>query len=582
MFEPLKSGDMLENTYEIIRLMYRRQKVTCYSAQDAQRLNYIIKEYVLPSNNPEIAGQLKAYIHAQADKLQDYNNIGLPVIQQLIDLDNRVYVVFQNPEGRTLREFVDKSRMMLTGDLIKGWLGQVGIAMINLHREQPPIVLGTLNPDNITVTNLGKAKIGDMGDEFFFPPVKEDPEYHELSLPFFAPEQLMGEPPSSLSDIYALGAICYYCFNGNLPALDIEQIKSARYNPSMLDNTLAPQSGWDVIPDDVASTIKKAMQFRPRNRFLSVEDFLDQLLGKEGAYDLARIEISPQSLEFTKVKKGEILSGQFKAKNTGRGLLNATVAANQPWIKVCPTAFVSNDESIRFWIDSSDLSIGGRFEGKIEVAGKDDHAEFFLSIETMASVFNRLPNLVASVLIMLYMYIPIILVGFFIFGLFNYGIMEVEHFYQAQLRGFSANDTMEKLRLLSTVKIPAKYIFNGRIAQLFFLLFPFLVPYYLSSFYAHLPEQRAKYVWVFYLIAMFMPIILLNLALTIFVPLRILLKDPGIKCFYITNSMYSFMLINLVTGIFLLVPPERRKAFSLYAAIMMLAYVATLVYYVLL
>jgi len=591
MLEPLKPGQLLHNTYEILRLLYQRQEVACYSAQDAQRLNYTIKEYQLPADNPQEARKISEYIKAQAEKLQGFNNNNLPKVQEVIEGEKQVYLVLESMEGRSLREFVEKNRMMLSGDLIRGWLGQVGMAIVNLHREKPPIVLGTLNPDNISVTNLGKAKIGDVGDEFFFPRVKEDQAYQALSRPFYAPEVLFGETPSIYSDIYSLGAVCYFCFHGQLPQPDLERLKNARYNPSLLDSTLAPPIDQDNISESVGATIRKAMQFRPRNRQPIAEDFLDQLLGTEGSYDLARIEIDPPVLAYADIQKGDIVAGSFKVKNTGRGLLNATVTPNKPWIKVSPNAFVSNDEKIQFWIDGSEIPTGDDLDAKIEVAGQDDHAEITIRLSTRPSLFNRIPNLLASLLLALYMFIPILLIGFFIFGLFNYGILEIEHFYQAQLRECAELDILGKLKFLSTVKVPSKYIFNARISQLFFLLFPFFVPYFLSMFYNRQSGQKAKYIWIFYVLAMFTPLILLKLAMQIFVPVRVFLTAPGMDCFNLTHSIYAYIIINLAAGIYLLIPPGYRlpgfvrKSSLLYGISVFLvaaAYLAVLVYYVIL
>lgn len=118
------------------------------------------------------------------------------------------------------------------------------------------IVHGDVKPENILLTKSGTAKLGDFGLARM---VGQGESSRSMAGPpgYLAPEQLRGETPSVLTDIYSLGATLCHLLTGNLPHAS---------PPSELD-----------LSNELRSLIERAAAENPVDRFRSAAQFADAL-----------------------------------------------------------------------------------------------------------------------------------------------------------------------------------------------------------------------------------------------------------------------------------------------------------------
>jgi len=125
-------------------------------------------------------------------------------------------IVMELISGITLRELVARGPVDLPAvfDLV----GQVAAAMQAAHARG--LVHGDLKPSNLMVDEAGRLRILDLGLAFH-----DDAQAtmsvmqldQQGTIAYMAPECLLGQPPGRLSDVYALGVVCYEMICGARP-----------------------------------------------------------------------------------------------------------------------------------------------------------------------------------------------------------------------------------------------------------------------------------------------------------------------------------------------------------------------------
>ncbi len=171
-----------------------------------------------------------------------------PNIVRLIDSgesgDGRLYAVFEFVPGRTLREVLAAEGMLGTGEAIQ-LMTQVLDALSCAHAQG--VVHRDLKPENIILTRTGvrrNALILDFGlgvltsTEQAGDRSRLTASREMMGTPCYAaPEQLRGEPPSPLSDLYSWGLVLLECLTGEVAV-----------NGSTAHEVLMKQLGPEPIP----------------------------------------------------------------------------------------------------------------------------------------------------------------------------------------------------------------------------------------------------------------------------------------------------------------------------------------------
>jgi len=125
-------------------------------------------------------------------------------------------IVMELISGITLRELVARGPVELA--TVFDLVGQAAAAMQAAHTRG--LVHGDLKPSNLMVDDAGRLRILDLGLAFH-DDAQATTSVMQLdqqgTIAYMAPECLLGQPPGRLSDVYALGVVCYEMICGQRP-----------------------------------------------------------------------------------------------------------------------------------------------------------------------------------------------------------------------------------------------------------------------------------------------------------------------------------------------------------------------------
>ncbi|HTR98284.1 MAG TPA: serine/threonine-protein kinase, partial [Bacteroidota bacterium] len=219
-----------------------------------------------------------------------------PNIAQLIDAgstdDGWPYLIMELVDGRRIDEYCDERLLGVTERLR---LFQVVCGAVRFA-HQHLVVHRDIKPGNILVTANGTPKLLDFGIAKLLTDGEAPGERTRTGLGFLtpeyaSPEQLRGEPATTVSDVYALGMLLYrlltgrrpYDFRGSSP-LEISRtiLETEPTRPSGRDVTISvagstPASIRRMLGGDIDAIVLMALRKEPDRRYQSVQDIADDV-----------------------------------------------------------------------------------------------------------------------------------------------------------------------------------------------------------------------------------------------------------------------------------------------------------------
>ncbi|MBZ0173510.1 MAG: serine/threonine protein kinase, partial [Phycisphaerales bacterium] len=133
--------------------------------------------------------------------------------------DGRPYFVMEYVEGQSLTAYCDANNLPITDRLRV--FGKVCDAVQYAHTNL--VVHRDLKPENIIVTPGGEPKLRDFGIAKLINPqlaavvAITGPMMRLMTPEYASPEQVRGEPISTLTDVYSLGVLLYELLSGHRP-----------------------------------------------------------------------------------------------------------------------------------------------------------------------------------------------------------------------------------------------------------------------------------------------------------------------------------------------------------------------------
>src|SRR5262249_28444428 len=130
--------------------------------------------------------------------------------------DGRPYLVLERVDGEPITEWCTR-RGLGVAERLRLLLACCD-AVAAAHRQL--VVHRDLKPSNILVTRDGEVKLLDFGIAKLLEEEGIDAtraEVRVLTPSYAAPEQILGEPVSTATDVYALGVLAYELLTGRLP-----------------------------------------------------------------------------------------------------------------------------------------------------------------------------------------------------------------------------------------------------------------------------------------------------------------------------------------------------------------------------
>ncbi|MCC7126394.1 MAG: serine/threonine protein kinase [Acidobacteria bacterium] len=216
-----------------------------------------------------------------------------PNIAHLIDAgttpEGSPYLVMEYVAGQPITEWCDARRVD-----VPARVALVRVACeATQHAHQALVVHRDLKPSNIFVTGSGEVKLLDFGIAKLMEPdggaTTTVSGWHALTPAYSAPEQRAGEPVTTATDVFVLGAVLYELLTGLRP--DVEGSVMA---PSRAVRSLATTSAHEaqaaasarnstparlarLLAGDIDRVVLKALAPEPARRYGTAGQFADDL-----------------------------------------------------------------------------------------------------------------------------------------------------------------------------------------------------------------------------------------------------------------------------------------------------------------
>ena len=284
-----EKGTVLDGKYEILKEIGRGGMSVVYVAMDL-RLNkqWAIKE--IKDDGSQDTQTLLKGLEREANILKKVDHPVLPRIVDIIQKDNKVYVVMDYVEGRPLSNILTEQGAQPQEHVIQ-WAKDLASALDYLHSMDPPIIYRDMKPSNIMLKPNGKVKLIDFGTAKEYK-IENNADTTALGTRGYAAPEQFGDAQGrgiyntdARTDIYCLGATLYHIVTGKNPCEPPYKIEPIRkWNPAL-------SSGFEKI-------LLKCTQPNPNDRYQSCSELLYALDHYDELDDQFRIQMRKRFTAF--------------------------------------------------------------------------------------------------------------------------------------------------------------------------------------------------------------------------------------------------------------------------------------------
>jgi serine/threonine protein kinase len=206
----------------------------------------------------------------------------VPATDLLVD-DHELVLVTPYVESLSLGEVLDRAKRARIGVPAPVAVRIVVDALSGLHAAHEArdaegrrlgIVHGDVSPRNLIVGTDGFTRIVDFGASRSGRPTHSTGVL-EGSLPYMAPEQMMGRALDRRADVYAAGVVLHEALSGRSP-FPVGDVADTVLSV-VVGLGAQPSSRTSGIPPQIARVIAGAVHRSPEARFSTAERFADSL-----------------------------------------------------------------------------------------------------------------------------------------------------------------------------------------------------------------------------------------------------------------------------------------------------------------
>jgi tetratricopeptide (TPR) repeat protein/tRNA A-37 threonylcarbamoyl transferase component Bud32 len=264
--------------YRIVRQIGHGGTARVYLAErdDGQFTQRVALKLLRPGHDSEIdQGRFRA-------ERQILASLSHPNIARLLDGgmsdDGLPYLVMELIDGEPIDRYCDAHALPLRKRL--EMFMTVCEATQYAHRNL--VVHRDLKPSNVLVTAEGQVKLLDFGLAKLLERRPEDlasvplTSQHWMTPEYAAPEQVRGEPATTLTDVYQLGVVLYELLTGTLPfgrrehsSYDLAHAILEREAPQ--PSSVSAHGGGSALRGDLDAIVLNALRKEPEQRYASVE-----------------------------------------------------------------------------------------------------------------------------------------------------------------------------------------------------------------------------------------------------------------------------------------------------------------------
>lgn len=191
------------------------------------------------------------------------------------------YLVMEYLEGLPLDRMLEKGSLPFPKAC--AWVAEIACALGVAHRKG--VIHGDVKPANVLITNDGRVKLMDFGmarlasHDTGASPLLGTPAY-------WCPEQILGKPQDSRSDLFSLGVVLYEMVTGKRP-FDADSLQGICGR--VLSSTPLPASHANPsVPASFDGIIVRCLAKDPAARYATAEILAEEL------YPLARHKVVPE------------------------------------------------------------------------------------------------------------------------------------------------------------------------------------------------------------------------------------------------------------------------------------------------
>lgn len=198
-------------------------------------------------------------------------------IARLIDGGTRAdgipYLAMEYVEGASLDVYCEQNKLSIDERL------RLFLPLCDAvdFAHQRLIVHRDLKPSNVLVTHTGEPKLLDFGIAKALDADSEGTRTLAFTPDFASPEQARGEPATTATDVYGLGAVLYFMLVGRAPRM-LAGGSAAEINKQMDETAVArPSSIRPDLAGDLDNILLKALRADPSRRYHSARELADDV-----------------------------------------------------------------------------------------------------------------------------------------------------------------------------------------------------------------------------------------------------------------------------------------------------------------
>ncbi|MGX1975097.1 serine/threonine-protein kinase [Streptomyces kronopolitis] len=212
-----KEGRLLAGRYRLADVLGRGGMGTVWRARDEVLGRTVaVKELRFPGGVEEDEKRrLITRTLREAKAIARIRNNGAVTVYDVVDEDDRPWIVMELVEGRSLAEVVRDD-----GPLTPRRAGEVGLAVLDVLRaaHSEGILHRDVKPSNVLMSDDGRVVLTDFG----IAQVEGDPSVTSTGMlvgapSYISPERARGHKPGPPADMWSLGGLLYACVEGVPP-----------------------------------------------------------------------------------------------------------------------------------------------------------------------------------------------------------------------------------------------------------------------------------------------------------------------------------------------------------------------------
>jgi Tol biopolymer transport system component/serine/threonine protein kinase len=268
--DSLEAGTRL-GPYEVVGLLGRGGMGKVYRARHPG-LDREVAVKALSAGFKDHPSSLRRF-EREAKLLASLNHPNIASVYDLIEVDEKPYLILELVEGDTLQQRIARGRMSL--DDVIDFSVQLVDALEEAHGKG--VIHRDLKPSNVKLSEAGRVKVLDFGLAKAHGATREAEKPHAttqsgivLGTPgYMSPEQARGQTVDKRADIWAFGCLLYEMLSG-------ERAFGGETSSDAIASVLRDEVEWKHLPvstpPELLRLLRRCLQKDPKNRFQDIGD----------------------------------------------------------------------------------------------------------------------------------------------------------------------------------------------------------------------------------------------------------------------------------------------------------------------